>query len=213
MIIALDGPAGSGKSTIAKLVAEELKIDYLDTGAMYRMVTYYCLSNNIDVNNEKNINENLNNINIAIRNNSFYLNEIKVDEDIRSVEITKNVSKIASYKKVREFLVEQQRLIAKSNSCILDGRDIGSVVFPNADYKFFMTATPETRARRRFLQGQDTNVKQTEEEILKDIIERDLLDTTRKESPLIQTSDAIVIDSSYLSIEDTIKEITKKIKR
>ena len=100
------------------------------------------------LNNEKNINENLNNINIAIRNNSFYLNEIKVDEDIRSVEITKNVSKIASYKKVREFLVEQQRLIAKSNSCILDGRDIGSVVFPNADYKFFMTATPETRARR-----------------------------------------------------------------
>ena len=96
------------------------------------------------------------------------MNEIKVDEDIRSVEITKNVSKIASYKKVREFLVEQQRLIAKSNSCILDGRDIGSVVFPNADYKFFMTATPETRARRRFLQGQDTNVKQTEEEILKD---------------------------------------------
>jgi cytidylate kinase len=213
MIIALDGPAGSGKSTIAKLVAKELNINYLDTGAMYRMVTLYFLNNKLNLNDENVVNDNLCNISIFIKSNSFFLNGENVDEKIRSVEVTRNVSLAASYRKVREFLVEQQRLIAKSNSCILDGRDIGSVVFPNADYKFFMTATPETRARRRFLQGQDTNVKQTEEEILKDIIERDLLDTTRKESPLIQTSDAIVIDSSYLSIEDTIKEITKKIKR
>jgi len=213
MIIALDGPAGSGKSTIAKLVAKELNINYLDTGAMYRMVTLYFLNNKLNLNDENVVNDNLCNISIFIKSNSFFLNGENVDEKIRSVEVTRNVSLAASYRKVREFLVEQQREIAKENSCILDGRDIGSVVFPNADYKFFMTASPETRAKRRFLQCQDSNSTQTEKEILEEIIKRDHIDTTREESPLLKTSDAIEIDSSYLTIEQTTEAIIKNIKR
>ncbi len=207
MIIALDGPAGSGKSTIAKLIANQNNISYLDTGAMYRMVTYYLLSNDIDLSDEKTCEEQLKNINLLIDNGNFILNDKVVNEEIRSVEVTRNVSVVAAQKAVRAFLVDQQRIIAGNISCILDGRDIGTVVFPNADYKFFLTASAEVRAQRRFDQNSGQDNEQSYEEILADIIRRDEIDSTRKESPLKKADDAIEIDSSYMSIEEVAKEI------
>lgn len=211
MIIALDGPAGSGKSTIAKLIAKQNNISYLDTGAMYRMVTYHLLNNGIDINDDKACKAELININLLIQDNNFLLNGIDVSEDIRSIEVTKNVSAVASHKEVREFLVEQQRIIANNISCILDGRDIGTVVFPNADYKFFLTASAEIRAMRRFEQNSGQANEQSYEEILADIIRRDEIDSTRVESPLVKANDAIEIDSTSLTIKEVANEIYKVI--
>ncbi len=207
MIIALDGPAGSGKSTIAKLIAEQNKINYLDTGAMYRMCTYYMLANNIEIGNEAAVNNELDKIQIKISGEDFYLNDELVNTEIRSVEVTRNVSVIASYKSVRQFLVKKQQEIATVTDCILDGRDIGTVVFPNADYKFFLTASAEVRAQRRFDQNQGHENEQSYEEILQDIIKRDEIDSTRKESPLKKADDAIEIDSSKLTIEEVCNEV------
>ncbi len=207
MIIALDGPAGSGKSTIAKLIAKQNKISYLDTGAMYRMVTFYLLNNKIDLANEELVASELKNISLKIEKEDFYLNGENVNEVIRSIEVTKNVSVVAAQKAVREFLVDEQREIASSTACILDGRDIGTVVFPNADYKFFLTASAEVRAKRRFDQNVGNSNEQSYEEILSEIIRRDELDSTRKESPLKKAEDAIEVDSSNLTIEEVAKEI------
>ncbi len=207
MIIALDGPAGSGKSTIAKLIAKQNKISYLDTGAMYRMVTFYLLNNKIDLANEALVADELKNISLKIEKEDFYLNEENVNEVIRSIEVTKNVSVVAAQKAVREFLVEEQRQIASSTACILDGRDIGTVVFPNADYKFFLTASAQVRAKRRYDQNVGNANEQSFEEILSEIIRRDELDSTRKESPLKKADDAIEVDSSNLTIEEVAKEI------
>lgn len=213
MIIALDGPAGSGKSTIAKLIAKQNNISYLDTGAMYRMVTYYFLSNNIDVNDEIACTSELDKINLLITETDFLLNKTVVNEEIRSVEVTKNVSAVAAQKNVRKFLVDQQRIIAGNISCILDGRDIGTVVFPDADYKFFLTASAEVRAQRRFDQNSGQTNEQSYEEILNDIIRRDEIDSTRAESPLVKADDAIEIDSSYLTIEQVANEIYQVINK
>ncbi len=213
MIIALDGPAGSGKSTIAKLIAKQNNISYLDTGAMYRMVTYYLLTNKIDLNDEAACANELNKINLLIKDGEFILNDVVVNEEIRSIEVTQNVSVVAAQKTIRHFLVEQQRIIAGNISCILDGRDIGTVVFPNADYKFFLTASAEVRAERRFAQNSGQANEQTYEEILADIIRRDEIDSTRKESPLVKAEDAIEIDSSYLSIEEVATEIYNAINK
>lgn len=213
MIIALDGPAGSGKSTIAKLIAKQNNISYLDTGAMYRMVTYYFLSNNIDVNDEMACTSELNKINLLITETEFLLNDKVVNDEIRSVEVTKNVSAVAAQKNVRKFLVDQQRIIAGNISCILDGRDIGTVVFPDADYKFFLTASAEVRAQRRFDQNSGQTNEQSYEEILSDIIRRDEIDSTRAESPLVKADDAIEIDSSYLTIEQVANEIYQVINK
>ncbi len=207
MIIALDGPAGSGKSTIAKLIANQNNISYLDTGAMYRMVTYFLLKNDIDLNDDTACEKELSKINLLIENENFILNDEVVNEKIRSIEVTRNVSVVAAQKAVRSFLVDQQRIIAGNISCILDGRDIGTVVFPNADYKFFLTASAEVRAQRRFDQNSGQDNEQSYEEILADIIRRDEIDSTRKESPLKKAEDAIEIDSSYLSIEEVASEI------
>lgn len=207
MIIALDGPAGSGKSTIAKLIAKQNKISYLDTGAMYRMVTFYLLNNKINLANEELVASELKNISLKIEKEDFYLNGENVNEVIRSIEVTKNVSVVAAQKAVREFLVDEQREIASSTACILDGRDIGTVVFPNADYKFFLTASAEVRAKRRFDQNVGNSNEQSYEEILSEIIRRDELDSTRKESPLKKAEDAIEVDSSNLTIEEVAQEI------
>lgn len=212
MIIALDGPAGSGKSTIAKLVAKEKNINYLDTGAMYRMVTFYCLSNEVNLDEESAVATALESINLEINGEDFKINGNLVNEEIRSVEVTQNVSKVAAIKAVRSFLVDQQRIIASKADCILDGRDIGTVVFPNADLKVFLTAKAEVRAQRRFDQNSGQDNEQTYEEILKDIIRRDELDSTRKESPLKKADDAVEIDSSYLTIAEVSQEIMNKIK-
>lgn len=210
MIIAIDGPAGSGKSTVAKLVGKKLKFDYLDTGAMYRMVTLYNLENNPDFDHEKII-ESIENIDIMIRDGIFYLNDVDVSVKIRSVLVTKNVSLIASIREVREFLVESQRNIAAKTNSILDGRDIGSVVFPNADFKFYLTASNEVRAMRRFLENKGSENEVSYEFLIDDIKRRDELDMNRQESPLVCVADAIEVNTDELTIDEVVDFIIQKV--
>ena len=204
-IIAIDGPSGSGKSTISNELAEILKIQYLNTGAMYRAVTHFFLENNIneDVSNEQ-ILSMLNKISINFIDNEIYLNGKNIEKEIRTDQVTKNVSWVSANALVREKLVSMQREIAKEKSFVLDGRDIGTVVFPDAKYKFYLTASSKERARRRFLQNESDL---TIEEIEKSIIDRDLYDSSREISPLKKADDAIEIDSSMQSIEQTIDTI------
>jgi cytidylate kinase len=212
MIIAVDGPSGSGKSTISKIVAKHLNINYLDTGAMYRAVTYYAIENSLDLDKETEIISNIDKIKITFNENKIFLNGVELNDEIRQPLVTQNVSKIASYKSVREFLVGQQQIIGKQSDCILDGRDIASVVFPEAEYKFYLNASAQMRAHRRYLENKNKEFAQSEEEILIEIEARDIMDSTRKESPLVKVSDAIEIDTSNIGIEEVVAEILKKIK-
>ena len=205
-IIALDGPSGSGKSTIANLLANKLKISYLNTGSMYRALTLYFLENNIK--NSENIDiKILKKINIDINEDKVFLNGKDVSQEIRDKEVTENVSWVSSIPVVREYLVEMQRKISKNKSIILDGRDIGTVVFPDAKYKFYLDASSFVRAKRRFEQNE---IDKSFEEIKKDIEKRDYLDSHREISPLKKAEDAIEIDSSDLTIDQTIEKILEK---
>ena len=199
LIIAIDGPAGSGKSSTAKLLAKKLGYNYIDTGAMYRCITLYCLKNNIDVNDEESINNSLDKCNIDVSGDYFFLNDEDVTEQIRSKEVTFNVSKVCSYAKVREEMVKMQRLLAKNGGVVLDGRDIGTVVFPNADIKFYLTADLEVRALRRYQENRIRNIDMTLEEVMEDIKRRDEKDSTRLISPLKKAKDAIELDTSGFS--------------
>ncbi len=209
--IAIDGPSASGKSTISKILSGILGIDYLDTGAMYRAITFYLLNNNIDMDNEFEIQKSINKIELEVQGEYIFIDNLKLKDELRTENITKNVSKVSSYECVREKLVELQQNIAKSNSIILDGRDIGTVVLPKADYKFYIVASAEERAKRRL---NDTNSKlnMNYEEILKDIIRRDDLDMNRRISPLKKAEDAILIDSSNMNINEVIEIIVKRIR-
>ena len=164
LVIAVDGPAGAGKSTIAKLIAEKLNINYIDTGAMYRAITYKCLQNNIDINNEEEVIKIAKDCEIDFKDNNIYLNGEILKDEIRTMEVSNNVSNVAKIKEVRYLMVDVQRNIGKVSSVILDGRDIGSYVFPNADYKFFLVATPEERGKRRYkeLVNKEMKLIQTE---------------------------------------------------
>lgn len=231
MIIAIDGPAGSGKSTIAKKLAEELDFVYLDTGAMYRLVTLKALNEKVSFNLLKNIinlseNKNnnsdfeiiqnmkkiLENLNIDIKKNRFFLDEIDVSDEIRKPVISENVSNIAKIKEVREKLVDLQRKFSKSENVILDGRDIGTVVFPNAELKIFLVADAMERAKRRYKELVLKNEDVTLDEIYKNIVERDKIDSTRKESPLVKAQDAVEIDTTFKTIEEVKEEIEKILK-
>lgn len=205
-IIALDGPSGSGKSTIANLLANKLKISYLNTGSMYRALTLYFLENNIKKSDNIDI-KILKKINIDINEDKVFLNGKDVSQEIRDKEVTENVSWVSSIPVVREYLVEMQRKISKNKSIILDGRDIGTVVFPDAKYKFYLDASSFVRAKRRFEQNE---IDKSFEEIKKDIEKRDYLDSHRKISPLKKAEDAIEIDSSDLTIDQTIEKILEK---
>lgn len=205
-IIALDGPSGSGKSTIANLLANKLKISYLNTGSMYRALTLYFLENNIKKSDTIDI-KILKKINIDINEDKVFLNGKDVSQEIRYKEVTENVSWVSSIPVVREYLVELQRNISKNKSIILDGRDIGTVVFPDAKYKFYLDASSFVRAKRRFEQNE---IDKSFEEIKKDIEKRDYLDSHREISPLKKAEDAIEIDSSDLTIDQTIEKILEK---
>lgn len=205
-IIALDGPSGSGKSTIANLLADKLKISYLNTGSMYRALTLYFLENNIKKSENIDI-KILKKINIDINEDKVFLNGKDVSQEIRDKEVTENVSWVSSIPVVREYLVEMQRNISKNKSIILDGRDIGTVVFPDAKYKFYLDASSYVRAKRRFEQNE---IDKSFEEIKKDIEKRDYLDSHREISPLKKAEDAIEIDSSDLTIDQTIEKILEK---
>ena len=211
LVIAVDGPAGAGKSTIAKLIAEKLNINYIDTGAMYRAITYKCLQNNIDINNEKEVINIAKNCEIDFKDNNIYLNGEILTDEIRTMEVSNNVSNVAKIKEVRYLMVDVQRNIGKVSSVILDGRDIGSYVFPNADYKFFLIATPEERGNRRYKElvnkGYDVNL----EEIIKDIIKRDEIDSNREFAPLVKAEDAIEIDTTGKSINEVVQSVLYKI--
>ena len=203
--IAIDGPAAAGKSTIAKRVAAKLGYLYIDTGAMYRAVTLYTLENGEEI-----IDEIEDHIHITFGvNNEVYLNDQDVSEAIRSQEVTKNVSYIASLEKVRTYLVDMQRKISEASNVVMDGRDVGTTVLPNAEVKIFMKADPEVRAKRRLLEVQARGNNYTLEELTKDIVRRDHIDSTREISPLVQAHDAILLDTSHLSIEEVEDKIIR----
>ncbi|MGL5123962.1 MAG: (d)CMP kinase [Fusobacteriaceae bacterium] len=212
MTIAIDGPAGSGKSTIAKILASQYKMTYLDTGAMYRMVTYYFLENKLNMKEEKNIFDVLKNINMDIVGDKFIVNGKDVTIEIRTPMVTKFVSEVAAIKEVREKLVELQREISKGKKTILDGRDIGTVVFPKADLKIYLMASPEERAKRRVEDYKNRGIQSGNfQEVLEAIIKRDYLDSTRSESPLKRAKDAIEIDSSKMNTKEVCEIISKYI--
>lgn len=209
--IAIDGPAGAGKSTIAKLVANRLNVIYVDTGAMYRAVALYCIECGIDYNNKEDIENILEHIDIKIiyKNNSQHiiLNNKDVSDLIRTGEVSKGASAVATIYSVRIKMVELQRNIAKEESVVMDGRDIGTHVLPNADLKIFLMASAEERARRRCSELMEKGIRCDFEQIKKEIEERDENDSTREFSPLKKAEDAIEIDTTELSIEEVVKNI------
>ena len=215
MIIAIDGPAGSGKSTIAKLVAKDMGLVYLDTGAMYRLVTLKALNEGILGNDGLNeldkIKKLLDDLNIDIKENGFYLDDADVSEEIRKPVVSENVSDVAAIREVREKMVDLQRKFSESKNVILDGRDIGTVVFPNADLKIFLVADARERAKRRYRELIEKGENVEIEEIYENILKRDKIDSTRKESPLKNAKDAVEVDTTSKSIEEVKNEILRMV--
>lgn len=207
MQIAIDGPAGSGKSTVAKKIAEKLNIIYIDTGAMYRAITLKL--KDID---KKYYQEACNSTNIEFINNKIFLDGKDVSSQIRSEEISKLTSDISKIDFVRKKLVSIQKEIADKNSVVMEGRDITTVVLPDADYKFYLNASPEIRAKRRTLQLKEKGLNADYKEIIRDIKKRDNNDIKRENSPLKVADDAIVIDSSNLTAEESIEKILSYIR-
>ncbi len=208
IVIAIDGFSSCGKSTLARELAKELHYVFIDTGAMYRGVTLYALQNNFiheaELDRGKLI-QALDAINLTFRLNpetrtpELYLNNVNVEQIIRTPKVAAYVSQVATIREVREKMVAQQREMGKNGGVVMDGRDIGSVVFPNAELKLFITASIEVRVKRRFSELKDKHIEVSEEEVRANLLERDRIDSTRKESPLTQTPDAVVIDNSELT--------------
>ena len=220
LVIAIDGFSSTGKSSISKVVADTLGLIHIDTGAMYRAITLFGLRNFKNEKQEIDLSkllQNLNEISLEFRENSgkleIYLNGENVSKEIRTTEVSDNVSFIAKQPEVRERLVVLQRDIAEKQGVIMDGRDIGTVVLPNADYKVFLTASADERARRRFLELQSLGIETTIEEVKQNLIERDRIDSEREISPLKQAEDAILIDNTNLNKEETIDLILSYIKK
>ena len=214
--IAIDGFSSTGKSTLAKQLANHLGYVYVDTGAMYRAITFFAMQNgyiSTDFLDKDTLLNSLSSIQLTFQFNAqlgfaeMYLNGINVEKEIRTLDVSKFVSKIAEVSQVRSKLVEQQQAMGKEKAIVMDGRDIGTVVFPDAELKIFMTASPETRAQRRFeeLQAKGDNV--TFEEVLKNVQERDYIDTHRDDSPLVKANDAIEIDNSYLTKDEQFNAV------
>ena len=217
MQVAIDGPASSGKSTISKLIAKENHFVYLDTGAMYRVVTLAVLRNKIYIDDHEAIEKLVQTIEIGFSmqdgKQSVFMNGEDVTDEIRSVEVTKNVSAVSAIKEVRTRLVHLQQEIAENHSIIMDGRDIGTVVLPQAEIKIFLVASVEERAKRRFIENQEKGIEMSYEELVEDIRRRDHIDSTRKESPLRKAEDAIEIDTTTMTIEDVVKTVTALIQK
>ena len=212
-VVAIDGPAGSGKGTITKLVGKKLNLINIDTGAMYRCASYYMIKNNISLEQIDKIEEMLKTIEIEQKKEAdidkFYLNGEEVSNKIREAEVNSIVSQVSHIPIVREKMVEFQREMGKGADIIMEGRDIGTNVFPNADVKIYLDATPEERANRRLKQNQEKGIVSNYEEILQNIKFRDNNDKTSTVAPLKQAEDAIYIDSSNLSIEEVVNKIIK----
>jgi len=219
--IAIDGYSSCGKSTLAKDLAKKLNYTFVDSGAMYRGIALYCIENNLIENHDVNktaLIEKLPAIqlhfefNEAEEKSDLYLNGKNVEKIIRSIEVAQVVSKVASIKEVRQQLVKMQQAFGEKGGIVMDGRDIGTVVFPNAELKIFVTASEEVRTERRFIELTLKGEKVTKEEIQQNLRERDLMDTTREESPLIQAHDAKILDNSNLTKEEQLNLVLKWIK-
>ena len=220
IIIAIDGHSSCGKSTVAKEIAQKLNYIFIDTGAMYRAVTLYCLRHNLIDNGIVNIPELKNNLdqikvyfmlNPETQHNDIWLNGENVEQEIRLLAVSNNVSPVAAVAEVRHRLVALQQEMGKSKGIVMDGRDIGTVVFPDAELKIFMTAQPDVRAQRRFDELTAKGEKISYEEIRANIIERDRYDETREESPLRKADDAIVLDNSFMTREEQLKWVLSRI--
>lgn len=216
--VAVDGPAGSGKSTITKKVADELGYNYVDTGAMYRSLTFNFLNNGLKELDEEKIIELLKKINFEVkfeeRVQYVFVNGIDVSDKIRTAEVSKYTSLFAKSPAVREFLIDTQRNLANSNNIIMDGRDIASVVLPNADVKIFLTASVEERARRRVLDFERQGLTNIDfEKVKADITARDFQDENRDIAPLVKIDDAVLIDTTSLTIDEVVEEMKKLIEK
>lgn len=213
-VVAIDGPAGAGKGTITKLVGEKLGLVNIDTGATFRCVALNMIQENINIQEEGKIEEMLTKINIEMHpNGKIYLNGEEVTNRIRENDVNDLVSPVSVLPVVRNKLLEVQRNIAKGKNVIMEGRDIGTVVFPNADVKIYLDATAEERARRRVLQNQEKGIECSYEEVLQGIKDRDKRDSTREIAPLKRAKDAIYVDSTNLSVEQVVQEIIEIIKK
>ena len=211
--IAIDGPAGAGKSTIAKIVAEKLQFTYIDTGAMYRAVTYKALQLNIQLNDATALEKMLNETSIELKPSKqgqlVFVDNENVSDAIRSNEVTANVSEVAAHANIREILVAMQKQLAEKGGIVMDGRDIGTHVLKSAELKVFMSATVEERARRRQLDNERRGIASTLEGLMEDIARRDKYDSEREASPLVQAEDAIYLDTTNLTIDEAANEILR----
>ncbi len=214
--VAIDGPAGAGKSSIARAAAKELGFIYVDTGALYRAVGVYGLRNGIDNKNAEAVAGMLPHISVELKFRDgvqhVYLNGEDVSEEIRTPPASMAASDVSAVPAVRQFLFDLQRDIAAKNDCIMDGRDIGTVVLPDAQVKIFLTASPEARAMRRYKELQEKGAKDTYEEVLADLLQRDYNDSHRAVAPLKPAEDSITVDNSGLSLEDSIEQVLSVIR-
>ncbi|MDR4892310.1 MULTISPECIES: (d)CMP kinase [Chryseobacterium] len=219
-VIAIDGYSSTGKSSISKIIADKLGLIHMDTGALYRGVTWYALQRCLNENGEIDLNtlfSSFDQIRLEFKNNNgtliLFLNDTDISKEIRTNIVSDNVSLVAKQKEVRDFLLQSQRTLAEKGGVIMDGRDIGTVVLPNADYKFFLTASIDERTNRRFLELKGLGIEADKEQVKQNLIERDKIDSEREIAPLKQADDAIVIDNSELTKEETIELILSHIEK
>lgn len=213
LVIAIDGPAGAGKSTISKLIAKNLGINYIDTGAMYRAITYKCLKSGIDINDRQKVVDLCSRTEVDFVDNSIYLDGVRLGEEIRTLEVSSKVSDVAKIPQVREFLLKKQREIGKRSDVILDGRDVGTHIFPETKYKFFLNASAQERGRRRYQELVDKGQTVILEDIIEDIKKRDYIDSTREVAPLVKADDAIEVDSTSMTIDQVVTYISDMVRR
>ncbi len=216
-VVAIDGPAGTGKGTITKIIAEKMNLINIDTGAMYRCVALECIEKNISSNEEQKINEILENIDIQLKNingvQRVFLNGKDVSEKIRTPEVDSKVAIFAALKIVRDKMTPIQRKMGENNDIIMEGRDIGTVVFPNADVKIFLDCSLEERARRRYKQNLEKGINESYEEVLEAIKQRHKLETEREVAPFVKAKDAVIVDSTSMTIDEVVETIEDMVRR
>lgn len=209
IVVAIDGPAGAGKSTISKIIAQKLNLKYIDTGAMYRAVTLKAIKNNLDLYNNNEISHMVKSSNIRINDEKIFMDGIDVTEEIRMPYVNEKVSIVSAMPEVREVLKEKQRKMAESFNVIMDGRDIGTNVLKDANIKIFLTASVEERAKRRYKEMIEKGISTTFEDVFKDIENRDNIDSSRKANPLKKADDAVMLDTTGMKMNEVVDAIIK----